>query len=267
MSSSTTPKKSQTYLITGASSGIGLELVKQLTARGDKVFATCRKRTGSATGKDLISELKGDVTVLEGIDVTSDGVGALLAKALHGITIDVLVNNAGGYEGRAVDANKDEEKSAAFSMGSQDLGAVSMDMMRNAFELNALGPLRVQQALLPNMITGGKAAVISTGLASIGDNTSGGKYAYRASKAAVNMIFKSLSSDLKERGIAVACVAPGFVQTEFGPGKEAMTKWGAMPVDRSVRGILKALDGLTLETSGNFVTVPSDGSDPKPMPW
>ena len=74
-----------TYVITGASSGIGLELVKQLAARGDKVFATCRKRESSMTGVDQISKIEGDVTIIEGIDVSSDDVGAkLAASALAG---------------------------------------------------------------------------------------------------------------------------------------------------------------------------------------
>lgn len=261
------PPTPKTYLITGTSSGIGLELATQLAARGDKVFATCRKKTSSATGKDLISSVKGDVTILEGIDVASDEVGALLTKALNGVTIDVLVNNAGGYEGRSVtqQEGKDTNKES-FSMASQDLNVLTMESMRRAFELNTLGPLRVQKAVMPNMAKGSKTAVISTGLASIEDNTSGGKYAYRASKAAVNMVFKSMAVDLKSKDIAAQCIAPGFVQTEFGPGKALMTKWGAMPVEVSARGIITALDSLSLENSGSFVAVQRDASV-KLMPW
>lgn len=87
-----------TWVITGASSGIGLCLVQTLAARGDKVFATCRARSSSSSGKDALSEVPGDVTILEGIDVAQDGVGAALAaSALSGVTIDFLIHNAGSF--------------------------------------------------------------------------------------------------------------------------------------------------------------------------
>ncbi|KAK3268471.1 hypothetical protein CYMTET_23030 [Cymbomonas tetramitiformis] len=248
-----------TYVITGASSGIGRELVKQLAARGEKVFATCRRRESSSSGVDTISEVPGDVTVLEGIDVARDDVGVALAEsALSGVTIDVVVHNAGSYDG-ARDLKGSE------LIDSQNLENLTMDSMRRAFEVNTLGPLRVQQALNSQMAPGGKIAIISTGLASIDDNTSGGKYAYRTSKAGVNMVSKSLSCDLKEKKIAVVAIAPGFVVTEF-VGAD-LAKWGATPVDQAVRGVLQAVDQLTLESTGSFVMVPSSGDAPKPMPW
>ena len=80
---------------------------------------------------------------------------------------------------------------------------------------------------------GGKVVVISTGMGSIKDNGSGGLYAYRASKAAVNMVGRSLACDLKERGIAVSLIAPGFVVSSFGPGEKAMKKMGARAVEPS----------------------------------
>lgn len=250
----------KTYLITGASSGIGLELVKQLSARGDKVFGTCRKKASSMSGVDGISKITGDVTVIEGIDVTDDGVGEVLTKALNGVTIDVIVHNAGSVNG-----TRDVEASKIF--GEQEFSTVTMDRMRAAFEVNTLGPLRVQQALNKQMPSGGKVAIISTGLGSISDNSSGGKYAYRTSKAAVNMIAKSLSCDLKKEGIAVAAIAPGFVATEFGPGEEMLKKFGAKPVDQAGKGIIQIVDSLTLDNSGQFMIVASDGGEVKSMPW
>lgn len=253
-----------TYLITGASSGIGLELVKQLATRGDKVFATCRKRESSATGVDSISTLSGDITVVTDIDVADDGVVELLKNSpvfSEEEKIDVIVHNAGSLSGTRDVSNTDVMK-------EQSLERVSMDRMRKAYEVNTLGPLRVQQAMMGRITSpGGKVAIISTGLASIGDNSSGGNYAYRSSKAAVNMIAKSLSCDLKEKDISVAAIAPGFVATEFGPGKEQMTKWGAMPVEKSVEGIIKVLDSMmSMEDTGKFFCVKKE-EDPKELEW
>jgi len=249
-----------TYLITGCSSGLGLEMVKQLAARGEKVYATCRTKGSSKTGNDLLSEVSGDVTILEGIDVAIDGVGTTLAAALNGVRLDVVVHNAGsatGADGPDLDKIFDEQK----------LETITMDRMRSAFEVNTLGPLRVQQAVLPLMGEGGKVAVISTGIGSIGDNGSGGRYAYRTSKAGVNMVTRSMAMDLKAKGIVVQAVAPGFVQTEFGPGLETMTKYGAAPVDRAVKTIIEVVDGMAMEKTGEFIMVPTDGSPPKPFPW
>ena len=225
-----------TYLITGASSGIGLELVRQLaSAPNNAVYATVRKRGSSATGVDDISNIistaaeGSTVTILEGIDVADDAVGDTLVSQLNGAVIDVVVHNAGSLSGtRDVDPSN--------LMSEQKLSHITMDRMRSAFEVNTLGPLRVQKALLDadlmrttsdgsssGAASVGKVAIISTGLGSITDNTSGGNYAYRASKAAVNMITKCLSCDLKEKGVSVRAIAPGFVATEFGPGTFSAT--------------------------------------------
>lgn len=251
-----------TFVITGCSSGIGLELVKQLSARGEKIYALVRKKESSMTGKDQLSEIQGDITIVEGIDVASDEVGeALAASALAGVTIDVLIHNAG-----SVNATREVANETIFA--EQKLDVVSMDRMRACFELNTLGPLRVQQALNAQMASpGGKVAIVSTGLGSIGDNGSGGIYAYRTSKAAVNMIGKSMSADLKDKGISVSMVAPGFVVTEFGPGQEALEKMGGKPVGQAGVGIIQVIDDLNMENTGTFMMVPSSGEAPKEMPW
>jgi len=110
-------------------------------------------------------------------------------------------------------------------------------------------------------------AIISTGLASIGDNSSGGNYAYRTSKAGVNMVAKSMSCDLKDQEISVVAIAPGFIITEFGPGAELMAQWGAKPVDQAGRGIVTIVDGMCMEDSGTFYCVPTSGEAPTTMQW
>jgi tubulin alpha len=243
-----------TYVITGASSGIGLDMVQTLAARGDKVYALVRTKAGSKSAEDEISKVKGDVTVIEGIDVASDDVGkALAASSLADVKIDVLVNNAG--------------VSGDFG-AAQKLENIEMDNMRKCFEINTLGPLRITKALMGQLATpGGKVAVISTGMGSISDNGSGGMYAYRTSKAAVNMVTKSLAMDLKGKEVWVAAIAPGFIVTDFGPGREAMASMGGKPVAQATKGILETIDKMSMDNTGSFMMVPSDGGTPKPYEW
>jgi len=251
-----------TYVVIGASSGLGLEMVKQLAAHGEKVYATCRSKVSSAAGVDDISAVAGDVTIVEGIDITKDSVGETLkASALAGVTIDVIIHNAGSL-------NATRDVKPADVMAEQKLENITMDRMRAAFELNTLGPLRVQQAMQPQMKSpGGKVAMISTGMGSIGDNGSGGIYAYRTSKAAVNMVGKSMSCDLKEAGVSVRLINPGRVVTPFGPGEEGMKSMGAAPVEQSVKSVLSAIDEMNMENTGTFVGVSTKTGEVSPYVW
>jgi NAD(P)-dependent dehydrogenase (short-subunit alcohol dehydrogenase family) len=251
-----------TYVVTGASGGIGLGIVTALAARGDKVFATVRKRESTATGQDNISKVQGDVTVIEGIDVCSDDVGAKLIAALSGVTIDAIVHNAGGLANR--DGPDAPKGMASFADGGGGPGAAKLDSLKSvttermlaAFQVNTLGPLRVQQALTDQMAKpGGKVLIISTGMGSIGDNGSGGLYAYRSSKAAVNMVMKNMSLDLKALEISVMSINPGMVVTDFGPGAEALASFGAMPVEDSVAQLLQIFDMCSMEHTGKFWSV------------
>lgn len=83
----------------------------------------------------------------------------------------------------------------------------------------------------------------------------------------MNQVAKSMACDLRERKIAVVAIAPGMLVTEFGPGPEMMTKFGAKPVEQGVPGILKVLNAVTVETTGEFWVVPTSGDEPKIMPW
>jgi len=207
----------RTSLVTGANRGIGLELCRQLQARGDAVIAVCRR-----SSKEL-DALK--VKVEAGVDVSDEETVATLKARLAGRRLDLLVNNAGIYEETTLDH-------------------LDFQSIRRQIEVNALGPLRVTAALLPLLADGSKIAIITSRMGSIGDNSSGGEYGYRMSKAAVNAAGVSLALDLRGRGIAIAIIHPGLVNTD-------MTGHGMDPV-HSVRGILARIDALTLAGSGGF---------------
>ena len=209
-----------TWLVTGASRGIGLELVRQLHARGDDVIATCRTRTREL---DAVG-----CRVVDGIDVGSDDVGAALLEALgDGQPVDVVVNNAG--------------------LARWDtLETIDVDAAREELEVNTLGPLRVTLALLPRLGPGAKIALISSKAGSIGDRPSGGNYGYRMSKAALNAAGMSLARDLASSGIAVAILHPGYVRTDMTEGSGNID-----PADAAAQ-LIDRLDALTPETSGTF---------------
>ncbi|MEQ9238675.1 SDR family oxidoreductase [Coleofasciculus sp. E2-BRE-01] len=207
-----------TYLVTGANRGIGLEYCRQLTERGETAIAVCRKTS------EALDSL--GIRVETGIDITSDDSVADLASRLKNTPLDVLINNAG-------------------ILRKNTLPQLDFDAIRQQFEVNALGALRVTQALLPNLGTGTKVAIMTSRMGSIEDNTSGNSYGYRMSKVAVSMAGKSLSIDLKPRQIAVAILHPGMVSTD-------MTGHNGIPTQEAVQGLLARIDQLNLENSGTF---------------
>ncbi|MBW4539453.1 MAG: SDR family oxidoreductase [Myxacorys chilensis ATA2-1-KO14] len=214
-----------TYLITGANRGIGYEYCRQLQARNDIVIAVCR------TASEELKQL--GIQVEEGIDITSDASVADLQTRLGNRAIDALINNAGIVK-RVTLENLD------------------FDSIREQFEVNALGALRVTHALLPNLKAGSKKAgskivLMTSRMGSIADNTSGSSYGYRMSKVALSMAGKSLAHDLKPHGIAVAILHPGLVQTR-------MTNFtsGGITTEESVKGLLARIDELTLGNTGTF---------------
>lgn len=216
-----------TWLVTGASRGIGLDLVRQVHARADDVIATCRTRTPEL---DAVG-----CRVVDGIDVGSDDVGAALLEALgDGQPVDVVVNNAG--------------------LARWDtLETIDVDAAREELEVNALGPLRVTLALLPRLGPGAKIALISSKAGSIGDGPSGRNYGYRMSKAALNMLGANLAADLAPRGIHVGVFHPGFVRTEMTQGG------GNVDPPESAAGLIRQIDALDASRSGRFFH--ADGSE------
>ena len=209
-----------TYLVTGANRGIGLEYCRQLKERGDNVIAVCR------LASDELKNL--GVSVETDIDITSDEKVADLVKRLDCQSIDVLINNAGILERVSLDR-------------------LDLNSIRKQFEVNALGPLRLTQALLPNLKQGSKVIMMTSRMGSIEDNTSGNSYGYRMSKVALSMAGKSLAVDLKSRGIAVGILHPGLVKTRM----TGFTNSG-ITSEQAVKGLLARIDELNLDNTGTF---------------
>ncbi|MDY7116840.1 SDR family oxidoreductase [Halomonas sp. SSL-5] len=221
-----------TVVITGANRGVGLALARHYHAAGWAVIGVCR------SGGEEAAELR-DVaeTLIEGIDVTRAEDVDRLREALAGRRLDLLINNAGLLQ-------------------DEVLGEIDFDSIRTQMEINAYAPLRVTEALLDNLGEGARVANITSRMGSIADNDSGGRYGYRASKAALNAFGKSLAVDLKPRGIAVAQLHPGYVQTR-------MVNFGGMiSAEEAATGIAERIEALTLENSGGFWH-----SNGEALPW
>lgn len=225
-----------TCLITGANRGIGLELSRQYAADGWRVHATCRRPEAA----DALQSIDGDLHI-HTLDVSDFARIEALAKALDGEAIDLLINNAGLYGPRRVDFDR------------IDYG-IWMQVMR----VNAMAPLKVAAVFTPHVEKSDRKIIVSltSKMGSIADNSSGGVYVYRSSKAALNAAMKSLALDLRPRGITVAVLHPGWVRTEMG-GSGAK-----LDVFESVAGLRQVIAGLSLEDGGRFVGY--NGDD---IPW
>jgi NAD(P)-dependent dehydrogenase (short-subunit alcohol dehydrogenase family) len=219
-----------TVLITGAARGLGLDFVKQYAAKGWKVHACARDPAAAP-----LKAVKGDVQRHQ-LDVTDYKTVAALAKKLSGEAIDVLINNA-GVAGRE----------------ASTLGSIDPAVWRDTFEVNALAPLMMAEAFVEHVAHSKdrKMIAISSRLGSIGLND-GGHYAYRASKAALNMQWTSLAKDTAGKGLICVVLHPGWVRTDMG-GKAA-----PLTIEQSVPAMVKVIDGLKAADSGRFINY--DGS-------
>lgn len=206
-------------IVTGANRGIGLEITRQLKHRGWRVTALCRHASPALEALD--------VTIVPGFDVTDQDTIDAFTEGLSDGSVDLLVNNAGVLEG-------------------MDLESLDLESARRQFEVNALGPLRVTRALLPTLRDGARVALITSRMGSIADNSSGGSYGYRMSKAALNAAGRSLAHDLAPRGISVAMLHPGYVRTDMTAGR------GLIDAAEAAEGLLARIEELNPENSGTF---------------
>lgn len=206
-------------LVTGASSGIGLELTRQFAARGDSVIAAVRQWP-TAEPRDALR-------IIEGADVREAGGRRRIVDAVGDRRLDLVVHNAG-------------------VLANDALGEVRVDSLAAQMEVNAFAPLLLTQDLLGKLAQPCKLAFITSRMGSIADNGSGGYYGYRMSKAALNAGVKSLAVDLASRGVAVALLHPGYVRTRMTGGQGQLE-----PAD-AARLLIARIDALNAGNSGTF---------------
>jgi len=208
-----------TVVITGANRGMGLEFVKQYLAKGDKVIALCRNTS------DELSQTS--AKVIDNVDVGSPECLEKILPVLSDLKIDLLINNAG-------------------VLANETLEHMSVTTLEYQFRVNAIGPLMLTQMLRKQLVKGAKVALITSRMGSVTDNTSGGRYGYRMSKAALNIAGVSLAHDLKEQEVAVALLHPGYVQTEM------VNNSGDISAAVAVERLIRRIEELNLENTGTF---------------
>lgn len=226
-------------LITGANRGIGLEFARSLSADGWGVRACCRNPDKAKALRALAEKSGGEVTVHR-LDVTDGLKVASLARELAGESIDLLLNNAGVYGPRG------------------GFGHTDYDEWLPVFAVNVLAPMRMAERFVEHVARSERKMIVnlSSRMGSVAENTSGGAYIYRSSKAALNMVVKSLSIDLAERGIAVVAFHPGWVQTDMGGAGADVTP------EQSVAGMRDVIDRLDSRSTGRFYAY-----DGREIPW
>lgn len=220
-------------LVTGANRGLGLEFTKQLQETGYEVIGTAR-----SPGK--ADELKATGARVEQLDVASAESVEALASRLQDVPIEILINNAG-----------------MLNRSDSSLDTLDFEVMERTFQVNSLGPLRVTQALLPNLKAGKKKTIvnISSVMGSI-ELSSGGSYSYRTSKTALNQINKIISAELSPQGFTSVVMHPGWVRTDMG-GSAA-----SLAIPESISAMLEVIEGLSIESTGKFYNY-----DGKELPW
>lgn len=228
----------KTYLVTGANRGLGLGITKELLSGGSLVLATTRTNTPSSELSQLATKFPANLKIFVA-DMNDQKSIDVLAGELKDLTLDVLVNNAG-----------------VFLPDTDDKGNLKLENINQSFVTNAIGPMRITQALLPHLKKSSRpiVATLSTLMASITDNTSGGSYGYRMSKVAVNMWSRNFARDHKN--IISVAIHPGWVQTDMGGFNAPLS------VEESCKDIVQLLTKLEPSHSGEFVDHKG-----KQIPW
>jgi len=234
-----------TVLVTGANRGIGLELARQYAARGWNVIGTARKPAEATELNALASDSKGRVSV-EALDVMEFASIEALARRLEGKPIDILFNNAGVTGG---------------GENQQMFHNMQWELFDSVHRTNVVGPLKLAEVFLPHLLAGQQKKIsnVSSSQGSIGTNRGGTLYIYRSSKAALNMVMVNLANQLKGKGVSVALIDPGPVDTDM---MKSLPKKMLRPVPTAAGDLIRITDQLSVANSGTFWTF--DGSV---LPW
>ncbi|MCE7742793.1 MAG: SDR family oxidoreductase [Candidatus Heimdallarchaeota archaeon] len=231
--------------ITGASRGLGLEFAKQYLERGEKVFASCRNPEDATLLQKLKESYKDNLQIIK-LDVSDEEARNSVFEKVSRNTesLDILINNAGIISGN-------EQQSSV-------LGDVYKEDFNKVFLVNSISPLLVTERFLPLLEKGStpKIVNISSQNGSISQRNSGGKYSYASSKAALNMITKILSHDIKDKGITALSIHPGWIKTDMG-GEEA-----PLEIEKPISQIISLIDSKDISESGKFLD--REGNE---MPW
>jgi len=225
---------SNIVVITGANRGIGYAMAKICQERGDTVYALCRQSSIELNNLD--------VNVVEQVDVATQAGINKAVSALSEITIDLLINNAG-------------------ILRDEQLNNLNQETIIEQFNVNALAPLCLSHALLSNLTSGSKIALITSRMGSVTDNTSGGRYGYRMSKAALNIAAVSLARDLEAEHIAVGIYHPGYVQTGM-VNSDGNFSNGDISAHVAAMRLIGLMDNLAIADSGVF-----KHSNGETLPW
>ena len=226
-------------LITGANRGLGLGFVKKYLEKNVNVLCTTRDISGSKELLECKERYPNNIEIFE-LDLLKENGAETLANQLNGMPIDILINNAG------------------VGSSNQHFEAVSSKPWLEVLKVNLIAPLIITQSLFENVkkSSAKKIYFLSSQLGSIGDNTSGGMYIYRSSKTGLNQVVKSLSVDLKPKGITVVSLHPGWVKTDMG-GPNA-----PVSIDKSIEGMIKVIERTDINDTGRFLNY--DGTE---LPW
>ena len=226
-------------LITGANRGLGLGFVKKYLEKNVHVLCTTRDISGSKELLKCKERYPNNIEIFE-LDLLKENGAKTLANQLNGMPIDILINNAG------------------VGSSNQQFEAVSSKPWLEVLKVNLIAPLIITQSLIKNVKKSSvkKINFLSSQLGSIEDNTSGGMYIYRSSKTGLNQVVKSLSVDLKPKGITVVAIHPGWVKTDMG-GPNA-----PVSIDESVEGMIRVIETTGIKDTGKFLNY-----DGRELPW
>lgn len=230
----------RTVLITGANRGIGFEHARQYAKDGWRVIACCRQPNAAPELESLRHAFRNQVQVLA-LDVSNRAAIDAMATSLAGDSIDLLINNAGSYGPQGIPDG----------IAYQRLGSIDYSIWEDILRINVLGAMKMTEAFLPQVERSSRKLVVmmSSDLGSVTNNIKPGQsYCYRSSKAALNMVTKGLSLDLKARGVTVVAMAPGWVRTDMGGKGIADLE----PHD-SVAAQRKVFEALTVADTGRFL--------------